>query len=108
MRQYIYMGLALPILCLAWFLLASGLYHLASSIAAPSETNEFAEFAVWEFMFAFGVTSVAALLASRVKFLSMPLVRKVFLYSLVLSSVLFLGYSVIGVVLWFIHVWSSS
>lgn len=105
MRQYLHMGIALPLLCVAWFLLASGLYHLASAALAPSAPKESAEWAVWEFMFAFAVSSVAVLFASRVKFLSVLWLRKAFLYSLVFSAVLFLGYLITGAIPWLIHQW---
>jgi hypothetical protein len=104
MRQYLHIGIALPLLCVAWFLLASGRDPLDSALA-PSAPKESAEWAVWEFMFAFAVSSVAVLIASRVKFLSVLWLRKVFLYSLVISSVLFLGYLITGAIPWLIHQW---
>jgi hypothetical protein len=108
MRHYLHMALALPLLCVAWFLLASGLYHLASAFFSPSTSSEFAEWAVWEFMFAFGAASVAVLIASRVKFRSAPWLRKVFLYALVLSGILFIGYLTIGALSWLVHQWLPS
>jgi len=108
MRPYLYMALALPLLCVVWFLLVSGVYHLATASVVPSAPSESAEWAVWEFMFAFGAASLAVLLASRAKFFSTPWVRKVFLYSLVLSSVLFVGYLSTGALSWLIHLWPLS
>jgi hypothetical protein len=108
MRHYFHIGLALPLLGVAWFLLASGLYHLASATFAPSTSNEFGEWAVWEFMFAFGVASVAVLIASRVKFLSVPWLRKAFLYALVSSGIFFVGYLTVGALSWLVHQWLPS
>jgi hypothetical protein len=102
------MVLALPLLFVAWFLLLSGFYHLASATFAPSRPSESAEWAVWEFMFAFGAASFAVLIASRVKFLSAPWLRMAFLYCLVLSGILFMGYFSTGALYWLIHQWASS
>ena len=108
MRPYLYMALALPLLCVVWFLLVSGIYHLAAASFVPSAPSESAEWAVWEFMFAFGAASLAVLFASHAKFFSTPWVRKVFLYSLVLSSVLFVGYLSTGTLSWLIHQWALT
>ena len=108
MRPYLYMALALPLLCVVWFLLVSGVYHLAAAFVVPSAPSESAEWAVWEFMFAFGAASLAVLFASRAKFFSTPWVRKMFLYSLVFSSVLFVGYLSTGALSWLIHQWPLS
>lgn len=103
MRNQLHMALAMPLLAVGWALLISGIYHLALVAIQPSAPNESAEMAVWEFMFSFGITSVAVLIASRVGFLAKPYVRKTFLYSLVASSILFLGYLCTGVVSWLTH-----
>jgi hypothetical protein len=97
------MALAIPILALGWAFLISGVYHLSLLAIKPSAANESGEAAMWEFIFSFGVTSIAVLIASWVKFLSKPSVRKVFSYSQVAASILFLGYSCVGVVPWLIH-----
>lgn len=108
MRPYIHLSLALPLLLVTWFLVASGLYHLASATFEPSTPSESAEWAAWEFMFAFGVCSLAVLVASRAKFFSAQWVRKTFLYSLVFSSILFLGYLSTGVISWLVHLGQPS
>jgi len=102
------MALALPLLCVVWFLLVSGVYHLMSAFALSGSASESAELAVWAFMFAFGAASSAVLLASRAKFFSTPWIRRVFLYSFVLSSVLFVGYMSTGALSWLIHQWPRS
>jgi cell division protein FtsW (lipid II flippase) len=108
MSPYLCIALALPLLCLVWFLLLSGLYHLVAAFALSGAPHQSAELAVWEFMFAFGAASSAVLLASRARFFSTPWIRRVFLYSLVLSSVLFVGHLSTGALSWLIHQWPRS
>jgi len=105
MRTYLYMALALPLLVVSWVQLTSGIYHLASAFVAPSSQSDYGEWAVWEFTFGFGVASVAVLMASRVQFLLRVWIRKIFLYSLVASIVLFTVPLVFGTLSWLLHKW---
>lgn len=102
-KNVFHMGLAIPTLAFGWAFLISGVYHLSLFAIKSAAANESGEAAIWEFMFSFGLVSIAVLIASRVKFLSKSHVRKVFLYSQVAVSVLFLGYLCVGVIPWFTH-----
>lgn len=102
-RNLLHMALAVPTLLFGWAFLISGIYHLSLLAVQPSAVNESGESAIWELMFSFGLISIAVLIASRVKFLSKPNVRKCFHYSQVAASVLFLGYLCVGVIPWFTH-----
>jgi len=95
-----YITVAIPILALGLYFLISGCYQLTWYAIRPSVVNESAESAVWDFMFSFGATSIATLIASRADFLSKPTIRNIFYYSQCAASVLFLGYLSIGVVAW--------
>jgi hypothetical protein len=105
-QNVFHMALAIPLLVLGWAYLISGVYHLSLVSVKPAAANESGEAAIWEFMFSFGLTSIAVLIASRVKFLSKPNIRKVFFYSQVAASVLFLGYLCVGVISWLTNVLS--
>lgn len=102
-QNLFHMSLAIPTLALGWAYLILGVYHLSLLAIRPTGANESGEAAIWEFMFSFGLISIAVLIASRVKFLSKSNVRMVFLYSQIAASVLFLGYSCVGVIQWLTH-----
>ena len=87
-RSLLHMAFAMPILVVGWIFMLSGVFHLV--------TLTFLNEAVWEFAFSFAAMSLAVLIASRVKFLSKPIIRKTFLYSLIGACVLFLGYITTG------------
>ena len=94
-RNLLHMAFAMPVLVVGWIFMLSGVFHLVT-LAFLNEQ------AVWEFAFSFAAISLAVLIASRVKFLSKPIIRKLFLYSLIVACVLFLGYMTIGTVFMYI------
>ena len=87
------LAVGIALLLLGWTFMAVGLYSLALLAAQPAGPGVFnsAE-AASSFLFAFGVMSVAVLLASRAALRARPRVHRAFLGSLVASSVLCLGY----------------
>ena len=89
LRQYLHMVIALVCILVAWFQISSGVFHFVLSVVKSTPQSDYAEWAMWEFMFGFGVASVATLFASRVQFLAIVWVRRAFLYSLIASIVLF-------------------
>lgn len=101
LRNKIHLSVAAPFLVLGWIFLIAGIFQLAfASIGVPADNP--GEAAIWSFMFGFGALSVATLVASRVKFLSSPVIRRMFQYSLATSSILFLGYLSSGIVFWLV------
>ena len=89
LRQYLHMVIALVCILVAWFQISSGVFHFVLSVVKSTPQSDYAEWAMWEFMFGFGVASVATLFASREQFLALAWVRRTFQYSLIASIVLF-------------------
>ena len=83
--------LAFPVLALAWFFLAAGAFHLVTAALQVSSQNEGWLLAIWELAFSFGATSIATLIAAKGQFGAKPMIRKLFLYSQIAVSILFLG-----------------
>ena len=59
--------------------------------------------AIWLLLVGFGGTSISTLIAARVKFLSKPLVRKLFTYPLFAALLLFVSHLTIGIFGWAWH-----
>lgn len=102
-RNQLFLALAIPVLVVGWTFLIFGSYHLAVAIIYPSQVGEASLSAIWEFAFGFGATSISVLLASQTGFLGKVPLRRVFLYSQVTASVLFLGYLSVGVLSMLVH-----
>jgi hypothetical protein len=102
-RDWLFLALAMPVLALGWVFLIFGSYHLGVAIISPSQDGEASLSAIWEFAFGFGATSIAVLLASRTAFLDKQTLRRAFLYSQIVASILFLGYLSYGVLLMLAH-----
>lgn len=105
LRQSLHMVMAVALLLVAWFQITSGIFHFALSVVKSTPQSEYAEWAIWEFMFGFGVASVATLLASRVRFLELVWVRRIFQYSLITSIVLFCVPLLFGTLYWLLDKW---
>ncbi|MCP5299696.1 MAG: hypothetical protein H6954_08305 [Chromatiaceae bacterium] len=86
------LALAFPVLALGWFSFAAGTYHLAATASQATASREDWLLPMWELAFSFGATGIATWLAAKAGFGAKPVVRKLFVYSLVVVSALFLGY----------------
>ena len=102
-KNELLLALAMPILAVGWLLLIAGAYHLAMAVFQIAEENETGLLAIWELAFSFGAISIATLIGARAKFLAKPKVRRLFLYSQIVASVLFLGYLGFAVVSAFVQ-----
>ena len=95
----ILMIISLPALIFGWFCAVFGIYYLGASIFNYSTTEENTSLAaIWAFVFSFGVISFASILAAKANYASNTDVRQVYKYSIVVSAILFLGYTLVGVV----------
>jgi hypothetical protein len=75
----------------------AGAYHLGLSVLPIESANKNGGLvAIWMLLFGFGATSIATLIAGRVRFLSRPLVRKLFTYPFFAAAVLCVGYLAVG------------
>lgn len=105
LRKFLHMVLAVAFLLVAWFKISSGVFHFVLSVVKSTPQSDYAEWAMWDFMFGFGVTSVATLFASRVQFLALAWVRRTFLYSMIASIVLFGVPLLFGTLSWLLDKW---
>jgi len=97
MQDQIHIAVALPFLVIGIAFTVAGAYHLGLSVLPVELANKNGGLmAIWELLFGFGATSIATLIAARVKFLSKPIVRKLFTYPFFAAAVLFVGYFAVG------------
>ena len=95
--QAILMAISVPILILGWAFAAIGIYYLAAALFGLSTAeDEQSLAAIWNFIFSFVAASIAGLFASKAGFASNALMRKIYVYSIEVSAVLFLGFSSFG------------
>jgi len=92
MKNELLLALAMPVLAAGWLLLVAGAYHLAMAVFQAAGENETGLLAFWELAFSFGAISIATLIGDRAGFLAKLKVRRLFLFSQIAASVLFLGY----------------
>lgn len=91
------MFLSLPALVAGWVFAGIGIYFLGAGMLGYPTTEENTSLAaIWAFVFAFGAVSTAGVMAAKAKFASREYVRQIYMYSIVVTAVLFLGYTVIG------------
>ena len=94
------MLLSVPALVAGWVLGVIGLYFLGASVFQyPTIEDEPSLAAIWAFMFSFGAVSIGGILAAKAEFTSRSYVREIYKYSVIVSGVLFLGYSIIGIII---------
>ncbi len=95
----ILMLLSFPALVIGWVFTVAGVYYLGASLF-EYQTNEqnTSLAAIWAFVFSFGAISISGILAAKAQFAERTNVRKIYKYSIIISAVLFLGYTVIGIV----------
>ena len=93
------MLISLPALIFGWLCAGFGIYYLgANFLNYPTAEENTSLAAIWAFVFSFGVISIAGILAAKANYASNKNIRQVYIYSIVVSAVLFLGYTLIGVV----------
>jgi len=96
-QHTIFMTLSLTILLVGWVFAVIGVYYLGSSLIGYETTEDNSSLAaVWALLFSFGVVSVSVLLAAKADFAERAYVRKIYIYSIVATASLFLGYTVVG------------
>jgi len=100
MTNKILLALSFPALICSWLFAIIGIYFLGSNIFEYTTTEENTSLAaIWAFMFSFGSASIAGVIASKAKFFSISYIRKIYLYSIAVSAILFLGHLIIGTII---------
>ena len=94
------MVFSLPFLIAGWAFAASGVYFLFAPILGLHSGENGGSLAVmWSLIFAFGVISISVLLAAQAKFAEIALIRTIYKWSIAGAAALFLGYSLIGLIM---------
>ena len=90
--------ISLPLLVGGWIFAGIGIYYLAAILFGyPTNEENESLAAISAFLFSFGAVSIAVLLAAKANFSSKAFVRQIYKYSIIVTAVLFLGYTVIVV-----------
>ena len=93
------MALSLPALVVVCVLAATGVYYLGATLIGYETSEDNSSLAaIWALLFSFGAVSVSGLLAAKAEFASRAYVRKIYMYSIVGAAILFLGYTVVGLI----------
>ena len=105
MNKGIYFIIALPILLFGLAFFSVAIYHGAQGVFGllKSEQSPW-EMALWPLFFSFAATSLSTFVASKVKFVSNEIIRKVHKYSLIVVTVFFLGYVTLGALSGFVKI----